>query len=48
MDHHKALTKLMEQYKNILVEYVFAIQNLKKAEQAKNSAQAAGGLPPKT
>ena len=40
MDHHKALNKLMEQYKNILVEYVFAIQNLRKAEQAKNSAQA--------
>ena len=44
MDHHKTLNKLMEQYKNILVEYVFAIQNLRKAEQAKNSAQA-GGLP---
>ncbi len=42
MDHHKALNKLMEQYKNILVEYVFAIQNLRKAEQAKNSAQAGG------
>lgn len=42
MDHHRALNKLMEQYKNILVEYVFAIQNLRKAEQAKNSAQADG------
>jgi len=42
MDHYRALTKLMEQYKNILVEYVFAIQNLRKAEQAKNSAQAGG------
>jgi len=42
MDHHKALNILMEQYKNILVEYVFAIQNLRKAEQAKNSAQAGG------
>ncbi len=42
MNHHKALNKLMEQYKNILVEYVFAIQNLRKAEQAKNSAQADG------
>jgi hypothetical protein len=40
MDHHKALIKLMEQYKNILVEYVFAIQNLRKAEQAKKSSQA--------
>ena len=39
MDHHKALNILMEQYKNILVEYVFAIQKLRKAEQAKNSAQ---------
>ncbi len=39
MDHHRALTKLMEQYKNILIEYVYAIQNLRKAEQAKNSAQ---------
>ena len=42
MDHHKALNKLMEQYKKILVEYVFAIQNLRKAEQAKNSDQAGG------
>ncbi len=40
MDHHKALSKLMEQYKNILVEYVFTIQNLRKAEQAKKSSQA--------
>jgi len=39
MAHYSALSKLMEQYKNILVEYVFAIQNLRKAEQAKNSAQ---------
>ena len=39
MDHHKALNKLMEQYKNILVEYVFAIQNLKKAEKAKKIDQ---------
>jgi len=39
MDHHRALTKLIEQYKNILIEYVYAIQNLWKAEQAKNSAQ---------
>jgi len=44
MDHHKALNILMEQYKNILVEYVFTIQNLRKAEQAKNSAQAGGLL----
>jgi len=40
MSHHKALNQLMENYKNILVEYVYAIQNLRKAEQAKKSAQA--------
>lgn len=40
MDHHKALSKLKEKYKNILVEYVYTIQNLRKAEQAKKSAQA--------
>jgi hypothetical protein len=40
MDHHKALRDLMEKYKNILIEYVYAIQNLRKAEQAKKSAQA--------
>ena len=39
MDHHRALTKLMDQYKNLLVEYVYSIQNLRKAEQAKRSAQ---------
>jgi hypothetical protein len=38
MDHHRALTKLMDQYKNILIEYVYTIQNLRKAEQAKRSA----------
>ncbi|RLD02345.1 MAG: hypothetical protein DRI46_00880 [Chloroflexi bacterium] len=42
LDHYKALSKLIEQYKNILVEYVYAIQNLRKAEQAKKSAQADG------
>jgi len=40
MDHYRALNNLMEKYKNILVEYVFAIQNLRKAEQARNSSQA--------
>ena len=40
MDHHKALNILMEQYKNILVEYVFTIQNLRKAEQAKKLSQS--------
>ena len=38
MKHYRALTKLMEQYKNILIEYVYATQNLWKAEQAKRSA----------
>ena len=40
MDHYKALNKLMEKYKNILIEYVFAVQNLRKAEQGKRSSQA--------
>ena len=39
MDHHRALAKLMEQYKNILIEYVYATQNLRKAEQARDSNQ---------
>jgi hypothetical protein len=39
MDHHRALSKLMEQYKNILIEYVYATQNLRKAEQDKEAAQ---------
>jgi hypothetical protein len=39
MNHHRALTKLMDQYKDLLVEYVFSFQNLRKAEQAKRSAQ---------
>lgn len=34
MDHYRALSNLMEQYKNILIEYVYATQNLRKAEQA--------------
>jgi hypothetical protein len=38
MDHYKGLTKLMDQYKDILVEYVYAIQNLRKAQQAKKSS----------
>ena len=42
LDHHKAISKLMERYKNILVEYVYAVQNLRQAEQAKKSAQADG------
>jgi len=43
MDHYRALNKLMEQYKDILVEYVFAAQNLRKAEQAGDSAQTGCG-----
>ena len=42
MDHYQALTKLMENYKDIIIEYVYAIQNLRKAEQAQKSAQADG------
>jgi hypothetical protein len=42
MDHYKALSNHMENYKNILIEYVFAIQNLRKAEQDKRSSQADG------
>jgi hypothetical protein len=41
MDHFKDLDKLMNQYKDILVEYVYAIQNLRKAEEGK---RAAGGM----
>ena len=40
MDHHRALNKQMEQYKDLLIEYVYTIQNLRKAEQAKRSAQS--------
>jgi hypothetical protein len=40
MNHYKALDKLMNQYKDILVEYVYAIQNLRKAEDGKRSAGA--------
>lgn len=39
MDHYKALTKQMDQYKDLLIEYVYAIQNLRKAEQAKRLDQ---------
>jgi hypothetical protein len=39
MDHYRALDKLMQDYKDILIEYVYAVQNLRKAEQAKNSAE---------
>lgn len=42
MDHYKALIRLMNQYKDILVEYVYAIQNLRKAEEARKSAQTDG------
>lgn len=39
MDHYRAFNTLMNQYKDILIEYVYAIQNIRKAEQAKRSAQ---------
>jgi hypothetical protein len=38
MQHHQALSRLREQYKDLLIEYVFAFQNLRKAEQASKSA----------
>lgn len=40
MDHFQALNKLKVNYKNILIEYVYAIQNLRKAQQGKKSADA--------
>jgi len=39
IEHHQALSKLMERYKNILIEYVYSSQNLWKAEEAKKSAE---------
>jgi len=42
MDHYRALNKLMEQYKDILIEYVYAIQSLRKAEQGRDAADAGG------
>jgi hypothetical protein len=39
MDHYQALSKLKEKYKNILIEYVYAVQNLRKAEQGKRADQ---------
>ena len=42
IEGHQALSKLMERYKNILIEYVYSLQNLRKAEQAKKSAEADG------
>jgi hypothetical protein len=42
MEHFRALNDLREQYKDLLIEYVFANQNLRKAQQARNSAQADG------
>lgn len=37
IEHYQAFSKLLERYKNLLIEYVYASQNLRKAEQAKNS-----------
>jgi hypothetical protein len=39
MEHYPALNKLMEKYKNLLIEYVYTIQNIYKAEQGKRSEQ---------
>jgi hypothetical protein len=40
MDHFQALSKHKVTYKNILIEYVYALQNLRKAQQAKKADQA--------
>ncbi len=39
MDHYKPLTTLMEQYKDLLIEYVYASQNLRKAQLARREDQ---------
>lgn len=39
IEHYQDLSKLMERYKNLLIEYVYASQNLWKAEQAKTAAE---------
>ena len=39
MENYRPLSKLMEQYKDLLIEYVYAVQNLRKAEQAKKSVE---------
>ncbi len=39
IEHYQNLSKLMERYKNLLIEYVYASQNLWKAEQAKKAAE---------
>jgi len=39
MDHYRELSKFMDQYKDLLIEYVYAVQNLRKAQQARNSDQ---------
>lgn len=38
-EHFQALNKLLERYKNILIEYVYASQSLWKAEQGKKAAE---------
>lgn len=40
MDHYQDLSKHKVNYKNILIEYVYAIQNLRKAQQAKREDQS--------
>ena len=37
--HYPALNKVRERYKNLLIEYVFASQNLMKALEAKDEAE---------
>jgi hypothetical protein len=39
IEHYQAYSKLLERYKNLLIEFVYASQNLWKAEQAKKAAE---------
>lgn len=39
MTHYRTLSKHMDQYKDLLIEYVYATQNLRKAEQARDASQ---------
>lgn len=39
IEHHQALSKLRERYKNLLIEYVYASQNLWKAQVAKKAGE---------
>jgi hypothetical protein len=42
IDQFQALDKIRERYKNLLIEYVYASQNLWKAEGAKKLADGDG------